>query len=529
MKITRKVRSIMAFILTVGLALGATSSITCFMTMTQTTAVAIDKAKYATAEQLSGCSTSDNGSVKIKLGVDSSGNDLTWYVLGADSAVNSGSNNTIIFATGKAVSAVFSPYYQNKYSTSNLLSVLKQMGDEVDGGGHTSQNFTTAELALLNQTTVSTKNDSDITAKLYAPAGVKEATSISVGSGDGSVALDKSIYWNTGSYSSDWVWLRSPDDSDSNCALVAEPRYIVRGSNTVDEKAVHPASNLNLSSVLFASAAPTATSAAAAGLGSNAMVLRLSDNSQKIGTATYNPITGKIFAKCTSEDEDSKVYLIVQGKSDSADWYYSKEISGSELQTIDVSGIKDTLVSNNVITSEVTIKLSDCKIWLEKTVSTDRLTYAVNATVKYDYDIIDGANSTWTKGSESGLTIIGNGIYDNLSSVCVDSETIETANYTAASGSTVITLTPEYLNTLSVGSHTFQIVWSDNGTADTTFTIAEATAAAEQATSVSTQQAEVSAPQTGDENSVMLWGVLTLASAVGLVFIALRKKMGKKI
>ena len=51
----------------------------------------------------------------------------------------------------------------------------------------------------------------------------------------------------------------------------------------------------------------------------------------------------------------------------------------------------------------------------------------------------------------------------------MDGNLIDKSNYTAKEGSTIITLKASYLNTLSAGNHTVEILWTD-GSASTTFT-----------------------------------------------------------
>ncbi|MCR5641161.1 MAG: leucine-rich repeat domain-containing protein [Lachnospiraceae bacterium] len=89
------------------------------------------------------------------------------------------------------------------------------------------------------------------------------------------------------------------------------------------------------------------------------------------------------------------------------------------------------------------------------------------------YSITQGAGQTYTKGSGGTLTITGDGEYADFSSVQVDGTTIDAGNYSVAEGSTVVTLTNAYLESLSTGSHTFTIVWTD-GTASTSLTVAAA-------------------------------------------------------
>lgn len=87
-----------------------------------------------------------------------------------------------------------------------------------------------------------------------------------------------------------------------------------------------------------------------------------------------------------------------------------------------------------------------------------------------NYDIIDGANSAWTQNTDGSLVIRGNGDYAKFQHVIVDGTVIGAENYTVTEGSTIITLKADYLRTLSAGSHTFEIVWTD-GSAGTVFTV----------------------------------------------------------
>ena len=89
------------------------------------------------------------------------------------------------------------------------------------------------------------------------------------------------------------------------------------------------------------------------------------------------------------------------------------------------------------------------------------------------YEIIEGANSTWTKGSKDGQLFTSNAEFAKFKEVKVDGTTIAATNYTAEEGSTKITLAPTYLETLSVGSHSIVVVSTD-GSASTNFTVKSA-------------------------------------------------------
>ena len=401
---------------------------------------------FATKDQLMKAFNPDsNGNAttigRLVFGKNSSGNAQEWYILGKDTSVSG--DNTIIFAAspiatgqkfeddwknnkteqnlwsdcnynGTSITEVF----PNHYGASDLRVALKGMAD----GSNTSY-FTTAEQGLMNATTVTTNDTKNgvtytTTDKLYALQGdYANNKKLWAGTSDSTV-LAMSSYWNSGS----WFWLRSPSGRDDRFALLAEPSDIVFTRNVSLENAVQPASNLNLSSVLFASAA-MATSSSPAELGTiasgTAMTLRLDGTGKDIGTVTYNTTTGDI--KVVKGTTSQTMALVVQGNDGTNDWYYSKQIAGPE--TVNASDIKSALR----LTSD--IDLSACKIWLETTDSTENLTYAVNA----------------TEAATNNITSVA--ITD------IDTPAVNTALDTSAS-----------CTTTGVSSTTPQITWTPNDT-----------------------------------------------------------------
>ena len=311
-----------------------------------------------------------------------------WYILGEDKGVSG--DNTIIFATSpiatgqkfnssydnKSFASSFGVYasnpsevYANHYGASDLRVALQGMATNTNY-------FTTAEQGLMNATTVKTKDTKNsnvtytTTDKLYALQGKFDDKKLLAGTSDSTVLAVYS-YWDGYSWSNDSVfWLRSPYADDANIALLGFTGDFVGNRNVDHDYAVRPASNLNLSSVLFASAA-TAASSDQAKLGTialdKAMTLRLDGTGKNIGTVTYNTTTGDI--KVVKGSTSQTVALVVQGKDGTNDWYYSKQITGTE--TINVSAIE---AESNTPAS---INLSACKIWLE--ITEDNVSYAVNA------------------------------------------------------------------------------------------------------------------------------------------------------
>ena len=139
-----------------------------------------------------------------------------------------------------------------------------------------------------------------------------------------------------------------------------------------------------------------------------------------------------------------------------------------------------------------------------------------------DYKIIEGANGAWTQNGDGTLTFRANGDFSKFTGVKVDGTLIDAKNYTAVSGSTVITLKADYLKTLSVGTHKLTVVYTD-GECSANFEVKKA--ASEQAkpsegdksdTTTPTGGKDTTSPQTGDNSNLALWFALMLASILGV-------------
>ena len=349
---------------------------------------------YATKDQLMTAFTPDaNGTAttkgKLVFGKKSDGTTAQeWYILGKDTGV-SGDNTIIVAASPIARGQKFNSdiSYKNDenlwsdcvYSEATITKVCanhygaSELRDTLQGMATNTSYFTSAEQGLMNATTVTTKDTKNssvtytTTDKLYALQGDFDNNQYLWAGTDDSTVLAMRSYWRNG----EWVWLRSPYGRDDDSALLAYPGDYVDYDYVDDGLAVQPASNLDLSSVLFASAATAASSDTKSEkiTDSAAMTLRLDGTGKDIGTVTYNTTTGDIKAVKGSAQT---VALVVQGNDGTNDWYYSKKITGT-----DVVNVSDIVAEPKTPSS---IDLSACKIWLETTDSAKNLTYAVNAT-----------------------------------------------------------------------------------------------------------------------------------------------------
>ena len=178
---------------------------------------------------------------------------------------------------------------------------------------------------------------------------------------------------------------------------------------------------------------------------------------------------------------------------------------------------------------------------------TKDITIKVNAALT-SYKIISGADSEWKQNTDRTITIGGNGEFSKFESVKVDGSIIDAKNYTAKEGSTIIILKADYLKTLSVGTHSFEIVWAD-GSAVTSFKVSKNTSDNEgskdnngnkdnsndnpnsnpaavpddkktngsNSGNNTDDSQQITAPQTGDNSHLMLWVTLLAASLAGLL------------
>lgn len=77
------------------------------------------------------------------------------------------------------------------------------------------------------------------------------------------------------------------------------------------------------------------------------------------------------------------------------------------------------------------------------------------------YNFIDGASGEWIKNSGKDLGFKADGEISKFTGVKVDGTLIGADKYTAITGSTLVTLKKDYLETLSDGKHTLTVVYTD--------------------------------------------------------------------
>ena len=360
------------------------------------------KEQFATAEELKTFDTNDQDGknpAKVYFG----NNSQKWWIAGSQEG-----NLTLFAESPLATSQLFEPnkdqnkaysadwncdytstggsnpsdVYPNHYGASPLRTTLK---------GLESSYFTSKEQDLMKNTTVytnDTKNNSvySITNKLYLAYGDWDDDQyVTVGKKisdnlNNDLRIDKD-YWG-GSY----FWLRAPDESYNYTALVAVPGYSVGISGVYNTNALVPAFELNLSSVIFASAAPAASSDRQ--LSKNDAFTLRHQSQADIGTATISQSKGSI---AVTDVTNENTYLVVQNSNGA----WAKKVSSNDLV---FAGDMDSSLTS----------FENCKIWLETT--SDRITYAEEATQGSGHNVKAnvGDNLTVTGGNILQTNVSGN-------------------------------------------------------------------------------------------------------------------------
>ena len=153
-------------------------------------------------------------------------------------------------------------------------------------------------------------------------------------------------------------------------------------------------------------------------------------------------------------------------------------------------------------------------------------------------EITDGKGQTMVVDAAKDLTFRSNAPLAFFQKVLVDDKEVAAENYVLTEGSTIVTLKTSFLKTLGVGEHKLSVV-STTGTAETTFTVAEAakpapTPGSGQTTTTTTttttsstskkKAGKTAMPTVGDSAYVMAGVVLAAGMAALLLAWAMKRR-----
>lgn len=101
--------------------------------------------------------------------------------------------------------------------------------------------------------------------------------------------------------------------------------------------------------------------------------------------------------------------------------------------------------------------------------------YLLYDDISSEYSFIDNTgNQTFDKAKDGNVVLKINADYNKFVDLYIDNKKVDKKNYTVDEGSTVITLSKDYLKTLSNGKHNIKAEFND-GEANTTLTITDTT------------------------------------------------------
>lgn len=149
-------------------------------------------------------------------------------------------------------------------------------------------------------------------------------------------------------------------------------------------------------------------------------------------------------------------------------------------------------------------------------------------------EITDGTGQTMVVEAAKDLTFRSNAPLAFFQKVLVDDKEVAAENYELTEGSTIVTLKTSFLKTLGVGEHKLSVV-SATGTAETTFTVAEAAKPAPGQTTTTTTTTTTTSkpkkkagketlPESGDSTYVMAGAVLAAGAAALLLAWAMKRR-----
>ena len=149
-------------------------------------------------------------------------------------------------------------------------------------------------------------------------------------------------------------------------------------------------------------------------------------------------------------------------------------------------------------------------------------------------EITDGKGQTMVVEAAKDLSFRSNAPLVFFQKVLVDDKEVAAENYVLTEGSTIVTLKASFLNTLGVGEHKLSVV-SSTGTAETTFTVAEAAKPAPGQTTTTTTTTTTTSkpkkkagketlPESGDSTYVMAGVVLAAGVAALLLALVVKRR-----
>ena len=156
------------------------------------------------------------------------------------------------------------------------------------------------------------------------------------------------------------------------------------------------------------------------------------------------------------------------------------------------------------------------------------------------YDCVEGSGSTYTVGSDTELEFRferssdDDNTFEHFTGVEADGKVLNKKYFSSKAGSVIISLKPDYLNTLAPGSHFLKALFDDGESELVVFTVT-APDSQDQNDQNSGQKnsggssSRSSSAQTGDDSPILLWILLLAGSLLGIIaVVVIRRRRNKK-
>ena len=237
-------------------------------------------------------------------------------------------------------------------------------------------------------------------------------------------------------------------------------------------------------------------------------------------TATYAQATKDVTVNISKADIDA----------DSIDVSIESWVAGEDTNTPVITGLPAGVSADNVIimyapegSDQFTTDMPSTagnyvvKVVVPESDNYKEATFTASLTIEpVVYSFIGDDGLSWIKGSSETLSftakrnVSDDKTFGKFTGILVDGVEVSANNYTAVSGSVVVTLSADYLNTLSVGEHTITIRFSDGADITTRFTV---------------KASGIASPATGETISIWtLMGFACIAAAGAVISFKRWKK-----
>ncbi len=158
---------------------------------------------------------------------------------------------------------------------------------------------------------------------------------------------------------------------------------------------------------------------------------------------------------------------------------------------------------------------------------------------EFSYDCVEGSGGAYLTGSGTELefrferTVDDGNTFAHFTGLDVDGKIVNKKYFSAKAGSVIVSLKPEFLDTLTPGSHLLKALFDDGESELVVFSVTAPENSDENSGETrsggTSSGGRSSSAQTGDDTPILLWILLLAGSALGIVaVIVIRRRRNRK-